>query len=226
MQRKCTACEQEEKIQAKTLASQITPLSSSFTQRKCAACELEEKLQPKMIQKKGEIGTADSQIESQINSSKGSGSPMDTQTLSAMNNSFGADFSGVRIHTSSQSVQMNQELRARAFTVGNDIHFNQGEYNPGSTEGKKLLAHELTHTVQQSLQPKIMPQLIQRDDAPQTAPAAPLCYDRTVPQPNAAHPELHPTYEQWLMSFQGMRTFNSREGDTIRVCRSSYPKLG
>ncbi|NJO00902.1 MAG: DUF4157 domain-containing protein [Bacteroidia bacterium] len=98
---------------------------------------------------KGEASTASSQLESQINSSKGGGSPLDAQTQSFMSDRFGADFSGVRIHTSSESVQMNQALGARAFTVGNDVHFNQGQYNPGSTEGKKLLAHELVHTVQQ-----------------------------------------------------------------------------
>ncbi|NJO00826.1 MAG: DUF4157 domain-containing protein, partial [Bacteroidia bacterium] len=75
--------------------------------------------------------------------------PMGADTQSFMSDRFGADFSRVRIHTGSQSVQMNQELGAKAFTVGNDVHFNQGEYNPGSTEGKELLAHEITHVIQQ-----------------------------------------------------------------------------
>src|SRR5436190_8978074 len=62
---------------------------------------------------------------------------------------FGNDFSNVKIHTDTEAIQMNHELNAKAFTVGNDVYFNQGEYQPGSESGKHLLAHELTHVVQQ-----------------------------------------------------------------------------
>ena len=140
---------QQGSIQKQSLASQITPLSSGFAQKKCAACTEEEQIQGKFVQMFGGNNTASSQLEGQINGSKGGGNPMDAQTLNSMNNSFGTDFSGVRIHTGNTSVQMNQELGAKAFTVGNDIHFNQGEYNPESQQGKRLLAHELVHTVQQ-----------------------------------------------------------------------------
>jgi hypothetical protein len=67
-----------------------------------------------------------------------------------MENRFGNDFSGVRIHTDNKAVQMSRDLNAQAFTVGNDIYFNQGKYSPSSENGKHLLAHELTHTIQQS----------------------------------------------------------------------------
>jgi hypothetical protein len=63
--------------------------------------------------------------------------------------SFGADFSKVNIHTGSDAVEMTTQLGAHAFTHGSDIYFNQGQYAPESTSGKHLLAHELTHTVQQ-----------------------------------------------------------------------------
>ena len=89
------------------------------------------------------------QLESKLNSSKGGGSPLDDETRGGMESSFGADFSGVRIHTDSESSQMNTQLSARAFTHGNDIYFNEGQYQPGSNDGQKLLAHELTHTIQQ-----------------------------------------------------------------------------
>jgi hypothetical protein len=62
---------------------------------------------------------------------------------------FGADFSGVRVHTDRESAQMNRELSAQAFTHGRDIYMGEGKYNPGSDAGKRLLAHELTHVVQQ-----------------------------------------------------------------------------
>jgi len=63
---------------------------------------------------------------------------------------FGVDFSGVRVHTDSNAVQMNRELNAQAFTHGRDIYFGAGKYNLGTTSGKRLLAHELTHVVQQN----------------------------------------------------------------------------
>ncbi len=64
--------------------------------------------------------------------------------------SFGADFSGVRVHTDSEADALNQQLSARAFTTGQDIFFREGEYSPGSDSGRELIAHELTHAVQQT----------------------------------------------------------------------------
>jgi hypothetical protein len=63
---------------------------------------------------------------------------------------MGADFSQVKIHTGEEAAGMSNALNAQAFTVGNDIYFNSGKYNPASDKGKHLLAHELTHTIQQS----------------------------------------------------------------------------
>jgi hypothetical protein len=67
-----------------------------------------------------------------------------------MEPAFGADFSGVRVHSDSKAHGLNQSLQARAFTTGQDIFFRGGEYNPGSSAGKELVAHELTHVVQQN----------------------------------------------------------------------------
>ncbi|HLZ88596.1 MAG TPA: DUF4157 domain-containing protein [Puia sp.] len=121
-------------------------------QRKCAACEQEEK-----VQKKGAGGAATGgamaaspAVESGISRSKGSGSSLPTATRSQMESSIGADFSGVRVHQDSGAQQMNKDLNAQAFTHGKDIYFDSGKYNPGSSEGKHLLAHELTHVVQQT----------------------------------------------------------------------------
>jgi ABC-type phosphate/phosphonate transport system substrate-binding protein len=63
---------------------------------------------------------------------------------------IGADFGSVRVHTGSEAVQMNRELNAQAFTNGSDIYFGAGKYSPSSSDGKRLLAHELTHVVQQT----------------------------------------------------------------------------
>jgi hypothetical protein len=66
-----------------------------------------------------------------------------------MEQAFGADFSSVSVHTDSEANELNQELSAKAFTIGQDIFFRDGEYSPGSGSGQNLIAHELTHVVQQ-----------------------------------------------------------------------------
>ena len=141
VQRKCTACEQEEKIQKKSLAENISPLIQRLSNSESS-------------------GQAPNHVESQINSSRGGGNSLDSDTKSFMENRFGTDFSDVKIHTGSQAVQMSRELNAQAFTVGNDIYFNEGKYSPNSDSGKHLLAHELTHTIQQ--QSRLQRQVIQR----------------------------------------------------------------
>jgi len=129
---------------------------SSFIQRKCDSCDEEEKVQRKPLasfiqRKESSAGIlASDEVSSQINATKGSGNNMDNNTQTFMQNRFGADFSDVKIHTGGEAIQMNRELNAKAFTLGNDIYFNERQYNPGSGEGKHLLAHELTHTVQQN----------------------------------------------------------------------------
>ncbi|WP_299211849.1 DUF4157 domain-containing protein [uncultured Dokdonia sp.] len=109
----------------------------------------EEEVQTLQKQASGDEGHTSHPIESTLQNSKGGGSPLDTNTRSEMESGFGADFSGVRVHNDSTAVQMNQQLGAQAFTNGSDIYFNEGKYNPESDSGKHLLAHELTHTVQQ-----------------------------------------------------------------------------
>ena len=87
---------------------------------------------------------------SQLGSSKGGGSPLPEGTRSFMENAFSADFSQVRVHTGGQAAEMSEGIQAKAFTHREDIYFSQGQYNPHTREGEGLLAHELTHTLQQS----------------------------------------------------------------------------
>ncbi|WP_374175093.1 DUF4157 domain-containing protein [Flavobacterium tructae] len=107
----------------------------------------------------------DSNLESNLNHSRGGGAPLSKNTKTEMESGFGADFSNVRIHNDSNAVQMNKELGSQAFASGNDIYFNEGKYNPGSQGGKHLLAHELTHTVQQGAS-AVQPKMIQKTDTP------------------------------------------------------------
>ena len=130
------------------------PLSKGANdiQRKCATCDHEEeKIQRKPLMMKSAGGTpvATPALGAQLNSTKVSGSPLPAGTNNFMSNAFGSDFSNVRVHTNSKAQQMNQGMNARAFTHGSDIYFNRGQYQPGSSAGKKLLGHELTHVVQQ-----------------------------------------------------------------------------
>ncbi|MBC6480841.1 MAG: DUF4157 domain-containing protein [Hormoscilla sp. GM7CHS1pb] len=113
----------------------------------------EDKLMPKQtIQGKslegGEAVTPE--LETSIEQARGSGMPIAESIRKPMEQSFGADFSGVRVHNNPKSNQLNQSMPARAFTTGKDIFFRQGEYNPGSLGGQELIAHELTHVVQQT----------------------------------------------------------------------------
>ncbi|MFL5764165.1 MAG: DUF4157 domain-containing protein [Bacteroidia bacterium] len=89
-------------------------------------------------------------VEQGIHSTKGNGQSLQPELQQEMGSKIGADFGSVRIHTGSHAAEMNQEIGAKAFTHGNDIYFNKRQYDPASDHGKHLLAHELTHTVQQS----------------------------------------------------------------------------
>ncbi|HEX4850859.1 MAG TPA: DUF4157 domain-containing protein, partial [Puia sp.] len=105
------------------------------------------------LQKKGNGGSLHStpspQLSSKIENSSGKGDPIPNQVMNDMNDSFGFDFSRVKIHKDADAANMNGELQSKAFTHGHDIFFNEGKYNPDSSDGKFLLAHELTHVLQQ-----------------------------------------------------------------------------
>jgi Domain of unknown function (DUF4157) len=126
--RKCADCEQEE-VQRKPLTETITPI----VQRSAQTPGFE----------------VSSSVQSAIHSSKGNGSKLPIQLREEMESGLGADFSSVHIHTGDTAVQLSRDLNAKAFTTGSDIYFNSGEYAPGTDSGKHLLAHELTHVVQQ-----------------------------------------------------------------------------
>ena len=94
-------------------------------------------------------GTVDTGIEEQISRKQGEGQPLPDPVRNKMEGHMGSDFSNVRVHNDGESDTLNRSLSARAFTTGNNIFFSRGEYEPGSQSGQKLLAHELTHVVQQ-----------------------------------------------------------------------------
>ena len=89
------------------------------------------------------------EVEQAIQRARGRGQALGGEVRAQMEPAFGADFSGVRVHTDSEADKLNRALSARAFTTGRDIFFRRGAYNPGSSSGRELLAHELAHVVQQ-----------------------------------------------------------------------------
>jgi hypothetical protein len=144
VQRQSEEDEEEEMIQPKSIGEQITPL----IQRQVEPEEEEEET----LQAKAEGQTPDviPSLESRINALQGGGQSLSKETKNFFEPRFEHDFSGVRIHTDSNANQLARGINARAFTRGNNVVFGGGEYIPGSSRGKRLLGHELTHVVQQS----------------------------------------------------------------------------
>lgn len=135
--------------------------TAGFLQKKCSDCEkdgknkirkkpISESITPFIQAKSEDSGQISDGLSKFIQSSRGAGSQLNDNSQAFMGNRFGNDFSNVKVHTDSDAVQMNRQLNAKAFTVGNDIYFNEAQYDPGSSPGKQLLAHELTHVVQQT----------------------------------------------------------------------------
>jgi len=128
-------------------------------------------------------------VEYAIDRSRGCGQGLDTGIRQQMESAFDADFSGVRVHTGAEAHSLNRAVNAIAFTSGRDIFFRDGAYNPGSSGGKELLAHELTHVVQQSgasnLPRKVMGIEVQRlcPECEEEEKKAKLQYKLTLSQP-------------------------------------------
>ncbi len=89
-------------------------------------------------------------IEDILGRKRGGGTSLPEHSRNFMENRFGVDFGGVRIHQDNESNKLNRQLNSLAFTTGQDIYFSSGMYRPGTSEGDQLLAHELTHVVQQT----------------------------------------------------------------------------
>lgn len=99
--------------------------------------------------KEREGGAAEATDPEAIRGQLGSGRSLDGGAKSQMESAFGANFASVRIHTDTKAQALSKSLNARAFTIGSDIAFDAGEYNPGTPVGDALIAHELAHVTQQ-----------------------------------------------------------------------------
>ncbi|NJM40844.1 MAG: DUF4157 domain-containing protein [Anaerolineae bacterium] len=112
----------------------------------CAACKA-QRLEVQRKSEASEVGAAPAIVDAVLRSP---GQPLDAQTRRFMEPRFGHDFSNVRVHIGDTAARSAQAVRAKAYTVGQDVVFGEGEHAPGSAGGKALLAHELTHTIQQT----------------------------------------------------------------------------
>ncbi len=144
-----------------SLRSESSNRADIIVNRKCNACEIKQELKDEEEQKdlkinrKNDDGSENTNLFSNNSSLisaavNESGKPLDKQTRDYMESRFGYDFSNVRIHADSENITRSAEsINALAYTVGNNIVFGKGQFQPSSQTGKILLAHELTHIVQQ-----------------------------------------------------------------------------
>ncbi len=135
--------EEEEWLQTKP----ITPVQS-IMQRETLTDAEEKPLKTKDTS--ASTPQVDSSVESSINNMRGGGQPLPTFVREYFEPRFGYDFSNVKVHTDSQAAESAQAVNAKAFTLGQDVVFGAGEYKPDHEDGKRLIAHELTHVVQQN----------------------------------------------------------------------------
>jgi hypothetical protein len=110
----------------------------------------DEDLQMKQVESYELVSNnASTGLTSAINSARGRGQPLEPSLQRQMGQAMGVDFHGVKIHTNDRADSLNKSLQSRAFTTKQDIFFKQGEYKPWDRQGQELIAHELTHVVQQ-----------------------------------------------------------------------------
>src|SRR5262244_4470246 len=151
--RQTTELSEEEKKKA----GQVAAVQRSSTRPGGSLLQLQRQYGNRYVQRvvtlaRATVGEGDvmPDVERAIESSRGGGQSLDSGVQAQMGQALSADFSGVRVHTDAGADGLNRSLSAKAFTTGRDIYFRQGEYNPGSSSGRLLLAHELTHVVQQN----------------------------------------------------------------------------
>src|SRR5262245_6990875 len=128
----------------------ITPLTSHGAQRKCAECEEVEDEGALQRKESGSAATAPATAPPIVDRALNSpGQPLDAVTRAFFEPRFGQDFSHVLVHTNAQAAESTRAVNALAYTIGRDVVFGTGQYAPHSETGRRLLAHELTHVMQQ-----------------------------------------------------------------------------
>ena len=176
----------------------------------------------RLMQRKEDVsGTVDDAVAKTIQSKRGGGAPLDESARSNLEPSMGHDFSDVRVHTDGEADSLNRAVQAEAFTTGNDIFFRSGSYSPGSSDGQKLLAHELTHVVQQRNAPPASEMTVSspEDASEREASAVADSYGSQSAEAAAVSREAMPEEEEMLQgSFidrQGMEEEEMLQGSFL-----------
>ena len=159
IQRVCTHCQNE--------------MGAARVQRVCRECE--EELHRKAGDGARDTPAVSGHLESQIASLRGGGQPLLPSTRSFFERRFGRDFSDVRVHASGRAAETACSVNALAYTAGRDIVFAPAQYSPETERGKRLLAHELSHTVQQGQARESSAPAVQRMGDPAKVPAGLAC---------------------------------------------------
>jgi outer membrane protein OmpA-like peptidoglycan-associated protein len=138
-------------------------------QRKCGPCEEEEE---NKVQRKEAGGNSPATVSAPIVGQ--SSQKLDSETRAFMEPRFGRDFSDVRVHTDGRADASARSLNSLAFTLGRDVAFRAGQYAPQTEPGRRLLAHELAHVVQQGAGPTRIQRSLNVDNTPPVNPQDPL----------------------------------------------------
>ena len=134
-------------LEADRVADAVMRMPEPGVQRQVEPEEEEEELQAKATS--GHLSEVTPNLEFNILSLKGGGQPLSESERTYFEPRFGRDFSQVRVHTDERAAESAQAVNARAFTKGQDIYFSNNQHQPSTNQGQRLLAHELTHTIQQ-----------------------------------------------------------------------------
>ncbi len=143
--------------EADRVADQVMRMTDAMVSRRCdcngcSTCKMRSEAAARMVQPMsgGFGGQGEMSAPTAVEGALGSpGRPLDAGTRAFFERRFGRDFGDVRVHTDGASAASAHEINAQAYTVGRDIVFRSSEYSPNTTSGRRLLAHELTHVVQQ-----------------------------------------------------------------------------
>ncbi|MGD9096449.1 MAG: DUF4157 domain-containing protein [Desulfobacterales bacterium] len=187
----CSECQEDEKIQTKPIASMISPL----IQKQTDPAEEEEEIQAKEAAGRTQNVTQDTQAD--INRLNGAGRPMPHPERTFFESCFGYDFSHVRIHSGERAGRLTRAMNARAFTLGQEVVFGAGQYAPSTSTGQRLLAHELTHVVQQRSGQKRLQRKTEK------SPCAVHAYDVSDPKDTAVIPS-----DSWLVKLGVKKSSN------------------
>lgn len=160
-----------------------------------------------LVQRQGNTGATEVEEETAgvINQERGHGNTLDAGIAAQVGGTLGNDLSQVHVHTDPTAHQLNHQLGAKAFTIGNDIFFREGAYNPSSSEGQHLLAHELTHVVQQGgSQASVQGKMMVNDPNDQYESQADSVANQVMTQPEEVQRQEVPEEEEEAVQRQEM----------------------